>query len=137
MLSPSVRAVALGYGAVTAMRGPYAVGSDAARRNMSEQGESPHPVSALEWIGAQRKVLGPGIAYGVTSSGIAVGDDERHDAAAEHHPIIWSNGKTTRFGSQLGTAYAVSNSGITTQGRILAIGTSHAALHVLVLDPRR
>jgi hypothetical protein len=113
LLVDGSRTLALGYGAVTAMRGTFVVGYFAGMKHvLMNQSVPPLPPEALEWTAGKRLTLGPGIAYGVNARGDAVGDDGHGQA-----PMLWHNARALRLSDAPGTAYGIGADG-TIVGRV-------------------
>jgi hypothetical protein len=117
--------VALGIGNATAMRNPFIAGFDGGLKLVSAHGGS--PAVALRWRcvrarilahSCKRRELGTGVAYGVDSSGDAVGDNEPRVASSAMRlhltgrPVLWRDGSVVRLSDDFGSAYAISGSGI-------------------------
>lgn len=116
--------VALGIGNATAIRGSFVAGFDGGLKLVAQPNPG-SPATALRWHCIQsiaavhpcdRRVLGPGVAYAVDSSGDVVGDDEPRfgDSRPLHsagRPVLWRSGEAVRLSSEYGAAYAIAESG--------------------------
>jgi hypothetical protein len=99
----------LGYGIATALRGEYLVGYRSGSY-VRRAADPPHPFTAVEWTGVRTAVLGPGIAFGVSASGEAVGTNvERPSEMGQ--PVLWQRGIRSVLSGSNGSAFAISDDG--------------------------
>lgn len=119
--------IALGIGNATAISGAFIAGFDGDVKLVRSRY---HDLVAIVWHCAfnerangrtcTRSALGPGIAYGVDSYGVAVGDNESsvpdvgslqlHSGGS---PVLWRHGHTVVLSKGVwGAAYAISESGV-------------------------
>jgi uncharacterized membrane protein len=136
VLSDGAHVLTLGYGGVTSMSGPFAVGFT--------PGYLPYTIGdlpfkrekrqAVEWKNGYRSFLGPGTPFGVNARGQAVGSTA--SSLSLGHPVLWMNGQAIRFGTSAGSAFAISRDGsiVGTLGEhvflVLGADSSHKVMRI-------
>lgn len=110
-------ATSLGVGTITSMRGHLTSGY-LQPYGWCWQGGTP---IAVRWLGAKKRLLGPGIAYGVDVNGDVVGSGrplisptrtnngvtEYSDCKDEGHPMLWRENAAVQLSSLAGSALAI------------------------------
>ena len=107
-LRDGMKQTRIGYGSAMAMRRDVVVGFSAGQSSIAKS--TPQPCTAWMWRNDRRIELGPGIAYGINSSGDVVGDDEA-TLGGDGFPTSWRDGQIMRLSSSQGAALAIGDDG--------------------------
>jgi hypothetical protein len=106
------RITSLGVGTATAMHGTTVVGFRGGL-NVFRSPDCVHQrmTVAMAWTNGQPTTLGRGVAYGVNVHKQMVGDNEA-TLGGIGRPVLWSGGHTFELDSRIGSAFAISDDGL-------------------------